>query len=239
MKNDDQMYQSVLSRRQEYREKKQKYLRIIRFTAPIAACGCLAVMLGIRFGGTVAELPDIPVEPSVSGTHESDTSVPSYTTQISTAISTVKSTAVTKAATAVAKTEAPTETDEPEISDETEYYEPETEYIEPDYEEPEPTEYVPPEPQYGDENGTFVHIEDNVGFGGEVDGSVYDPYAYVELNGEIYTNTHMIIMGAPSTGSDRTPIYYPGTIDGLPYRYSGEGEIEVFLNDNWTVYRKE
>ena len=241
MKNDDQMYQSVLSRRQEYRAKKQKYLRIIRFAAPIAACGCLAVMLGIRFGGTVAELPDIPVEPSVSGTHESDTSVPSYTTQISTAISTVKSTAVTKAATVVTKTEPPTKTDEPEISDETEYYEPETEYIEPDYEEPEPTEYVPPEPQYGDENGTFV---DNGNEGnGETDGNAncgtYDPYAYIELNGEIYTNTHTIRMGAPRTAGDRTPIYYPGRIDGLPYRYSGEGEIEVFLNDNWTVYRKE
>ena len=243
MKNDDQMFQSVLSRRQEYREKKQKYLRIIRFTAPIAACGCLAVMLGIRFGGTIADLPDIPVQPSVTSTHEATESVPSITTHISTTAAKAKTTAVTKSSTAVTKTEAPSETEAPEIPEETEYYEPETEYYEPEteYIEPETTEYVPPEPQYGDENGTFV---DNGNEGnGETDGNAncgtYDPYAYIELNGEIYTNTHTIRMGAPRTAGDRTPIYYPGRIDGLPYRYSGEGEIEVFLNDNWTVYRKE
>ena len=238
MKNDDQMYQSVLSRRQEYRAKKQKRLQIIRLAAPIAACGCLAVMLGIRFGGSVADLPDIPVQPGVSGTHEAYTSVPSYTTQTSTAKTTAKTTAVTKATTAIPKTEAPTE-------EETEYYEPETEYYEPktEYIEPEPTEYIPPEPQYGDENGTFVRVGDNIEFGGEVDGSANtggdDPYAYIELNGEIYTNTHTIRMGAPRSGDDHTPIYYPGRIDGLPYRYSGEGEIEVYLNENWSVYRKE
>ena len=235
MKNDDQMYQSVLSRRQEYREKKQKRLRIIRFAAPIAACGCLAVMLGIRFSGTVADLPDIPVQPSVSGTHKAETSVSSYTTHTSTAITTAKTTAVTKATTAVTKTEAPTE-------EETEYYEPETEYYEPEteYIEPETTEYVPPEPQYGDENGTF--IKGSVNYSGE-DGSANtgggDPYAYIELNGEVYTNTYTVRMGSPRTGSDRTPIYYPGTIDGLPYQYSGDGEIEVLIDYHWTVFRKE
>ena len=64
MKNDDQMFQSVLSRRNEYRERKNKRVRAIRRTVPVFACFCLIVALGVGYWNHFRNLPPIPVQPS-------------------------------------------------------------------------------------------------------------------------------------------------------------------------------
>lgn len=62
MKNDREMFQSVLSRRDEYRRKKEKRIVIVKRTVPAAACFCLAAALGIGFHGRFAKPPHIGVE---------------------------------------------------------------------------------------------------------------------------------------------------------------------------------
>ncbi len=65
MKNDDEMYQSVLSRREEYHEKKEKRIRTIRRTAPVLACFCVTVVFGLRFWDDLAKLPHVPIQPDI------------------------------------------------------------------------------------------------------------------------------------------------------------------------------
>ena len=65
MKNDDQMFQSVLSRRNEYRERKNKRIRTIRRTVPVLACFCLTIALGVGYWDHFKNLPHIPVQPNI------------------------------------------------------------------------------------------------------------------------------------------------------------------------------
>ena len=65
MKNDDQMFQSVLSRRNEYRERKNKRIRTIRRTVPVLACFCLTIALGVGYWDHFRNLPHIPVQPNI------------------------------------------------------------------------------------------------------------------------------------------------------------------------------
>jgi len=65
MKNDDQMFQSVLSRRNEYRERKNKRIRTIKRTVPVLACFCLTVALGVGYWNHFRNLPHIPVQPNI------------------------------------------------------------------------------------------------------------------------------------------------------------------------------
>ena len=79
MKNDEQMYQSVLSRRDAYRERKNQRIRTIRRTVPAFACFCFAVVLGLGYWKQRSALPDIPVQPettktAVTGTEPAQTS---------------------------------------------------------------------------------------------------------------------------------------------------------------------
>ncbi len=78
MKNDDQMFQSVLSRRNEYRERKNKRIRTIRRTAPVLACFCLTVVLGVGYWDHFKNLPHIPVQPNII--EESTIEAPDTTT---------------------------------------------------------------------------------------------------------------------------------------------------------------
>lgn len=101
MKNDDQMFQSVLSRRNEYRERKNKRVRAIRRTVPVFACFCLIVALGVGYWNHFRNLPPIPVQPS---TIENSTIEKTETTSASTdANTTVRS----KASSEPASTTAP------------------------------------------------------------------------------------------------------------------------------------
>ncbi len=49
MKNNEEMYQSVLLRRAEYREKKNRRIIIIKRTVPAIACFCFAAVIGTVF----------------------------------------------------------------------------------------------------------------------------------------------------------------------------------------------
>ncbi len=81
MKNDDQMFQSVLSRRNEYRERKNKRIRAIRRTVPVLACFCLTIALGVGYWNHFRNLPRIPVQPS---SIENSTTEKTDTTTVST-----------------------------------------------------------------------------------------------------------------------------------------------------------
>lgn len=65
MKNDDQMFQSVLSRRNEYRERRKKRILTIKHTAPVLACFCLCAVLGLGYWSHFRNIPSIPVQPDV------------------------------------------------------------------------------------------------------------------------------------------------------------------------------
>lgn len=65
VKNDDEMYRSVLSRREEYRKKKEKRIRTIRRTVPVLACFCFTVLFGLRFWDDLAKLPRLPIQPDI------------------------------------------------------------------------------------------------------------------------------------------------------------------------------
>lgn len=65
MKNDDQMFQSVLLRRNEYRERKNKRIRTIKRTVPVLACFCLTIALGVGYWDHFKDLPHIPVQPNI------------------------------------------------------------------------------------------------------------------------------------------------------------------------------
>ena len=65
MKNYDEMYQSVLSKYDEYLEKKRKRIRIIKRTAPVLACFCLTIVFGVGYWDHFKNLPHIPVQPNI------------------------------------------------------------------------------------------------------------------------------------------------------------------------------
>ena len=66
MKNDEQMYQSVLSRYERYLETRRARARMIRRTVPVLACFCLAVVLGVGYRHQFLDLPPIPTVPPVT-----------------------------------------------------------------------------------------------------------------------------------------------------------------------------
>ena len=65
MKNYDEMYQSVLSKYDEYLEKKRKRIRTIKRTVPVLACFCLTIVLGVGYWDHFKNLPHIPVQPNI------------------------------------------------------------------------------------------------------------------------------------------------------------------------------
>ena len=85
MKNDDQMFQSVLSRRDEYRERRKKRILTIKHTVPVLACFCLCAVLGLGYRNHFGNKPSIPVQPDgidepTLEAHEITTSTESETT---------------------------------------------------------------------------------------------------------------------------------------------------------------
>lgn len=65
MKNDFEMYQSVLSKRNEHRLRKERKIRIIKRTVPILACFILALALGIGYWKNTGTMPIIPSDPVI------------------------------------------------------------------------------------------------------------------------------------------------------------------------------
>lgn len=82
MKNDEEMYQSVLSRRDAYRAKKERQKRVFLRAVPVLACCCLAAVLGLGYWNHLKKLPEIPavqIEPEISGTELPVTAAPAVT----------------------------------------------------------------------------------------------------------------------------------------------------------------
>ena len=65
MKNDDEMYQSLLSRYNDYQEKREKRIRTIRRTVPVLASFCFVVVLGFGLWDNLAKLPNIPEQSEI------------------------------------------------------------------------------------------------------------------------------------------------------------------------------
>lgn len=80
MKNDEQMYQSVLSRYERYLETRRARARMIRRTVPVLACFCLAVVLGVGYRHQFLDLPPIPTVPPVT----EETAITSFITTMMT-----------------------------------------------------------------------------------------------------------------------------------------------------------
>lgn len=76
MKNNFEMYQSVLSRRDEYLKKKEKRRLIIKRTVPVLACFCFAAAAGLFFRQNYNKLPDIPVVTETVTTSVTETDAP-------------------------------------------------------------------------------------------------------------------------------------------------------------------
>ncbi len=85
MKNYDEMYQSVLSKYDEYLEKKKKRIRMIRRTVPVLACLCLTIGLGIGYRDHFIALMHPPKQPEIV---DDITTVTPDTTTINTTIRT-------------------------------------------------------------------------------------------------------------------------------------------------------
>lgn len=64
MKNYDEMYQSVLSKYEEYQEKKKKRILAIRRTVPVFACLCFIAILGFGRWNHYQKFPNIPIQSS-------------------------------------------------------------------------------------------------------------------------------------------------------------------------------
>ena len=84
MKNDEQMYESVLSRYERYLETRRTRARMIRRTVPVLACFCLAVVLGVGYQRQLRDLPPIPTVPPVT----EETAITSINTTMETTVQT-------------------------------------------------------------------------------------------------------------------------------------------------------
>ena len=113
MKNDDQMYQSVLSRYAEYQETKKKRRKLaIKRTVPVLACFCMTVALGVGYWDHFRNLPHIPVQPNIIEEPTIETPDTTTSTAANTTVSSVTPSepASTTAATTNSETERMTTT---------------------------------------------------------------------------------------------------------------------------------
>ena len=129
MKNDYEMYQSVLSKRNEHREKKERQKRIIIRTVPVFACFVLTAGLGLGYWNYSKNIPNIPSYPDIG---EEVTTSSEVTTSLSTHINsaaTISSTktfitttahTTEKSTTSVTETSTSTESTETTVADMTE-----------------------------------------------------------------------------------------------------------------------
>lgn len=129
MKNDYEMYQSVLSKRNEHREKKERQKRIIIRTIPVFACFVLTAGLGLGYWNYSKNIPNIPSYPdigdevttssevttSVSTNSNSEATISSTKTVITTTAHTTE-----KATTSAAETSTSTESSETTVANTTE-----------------------------------------------------------------------------------------------------------------------
>lgn len=103
MKSNEEMYQSLLSRRNAYRRKKERQSRIIRRTVPVAAVFCLSAVLGISYWSHLDKPPAIQTIPESTGT---ETVTTTETTQSDSTVTTAQSTSGSNPVTQTEETES-------------------------------------------------------------------------------------------------------------------------------------
>ena len=96
MKNNDEMYQSLLSRYEEYQQKKKKRLLVIGRVVPALACFCLAVILGFGYWNHDSRLPVIPEQLEITEATTVSTAEITQSAQTTTDIKTASATSTTK-----------------------------------------------------------------------------------------------------------------------------------------------
>lgn len=94
MKNNEEMYKSLLSRFDEYQEKKRKRILIIKRTVPVLACLCIATVLGFGHWERFAKRPDPSANSGIveistaTATADSSAGITTYNTEhVSTTVS--------------------------------------------------------------------------------------------------------------------------------------------------------
>lgn len=102
MKNNDEMYQSLLSRYEEYQQKKKKRLLVIGRVVPALACFCLAVVLGLGYWNHNSGLPVIPEQPEITEAITVSTAEITQSAQTTTDIKTASAASTTKTTAATA-----------------------------------------------------------------------------------------------------------------------------------------
>ncbi|MCR4645900.1 MAG: hypothetical protein K5695_10920 [Oscillospiraceae bacterium] len=152
MKNDDQMYQSVLSRRAVYRQTQEKRRRTTRRITPVLACACLAVVLGVGYWNHFRNMPTIPTLPESSQALTTETTVETGSTEVPSSESTeFPSTAATVPTetepAATAETLLPTDATEPEFSEDVPESSAEESQQEQPHTDPPVTEQIQPSTQ--------------------------------------------------------------------------------------------
>lgn len=65
MKNDDEMYQSLLSRYEQYQTKRSRRIRTVKRSAPVIASFCFAAVIGFGWWGRANREPDVIVVPDI------------------------------------------------------------------------------------------------------------------------------------------------------------------------------
>jgi hypothetical protein len=96
MKNDDEMFQSLLSRWDTYQEKKRKRMNVLKITVPVFACFCFVIVLGVSYWQGRTEPPRISVQTEIirqSTTSTLETTLLTTTASVHSVISTSLSTA--------------------------------------------------------------------------------------------------------------------------------------------------
>jgi len=110
MKNDDEMYQSLLARFEKYQAKKRKQRLVIRCTVPAAVCLCIAAA-GYGHRHSLRALPSVPVvteedRTAVEATAEQATQAAASTAPSATAAKTAPTTAAEETHTSAVTDEA-------------------------------------------------------------------------------------------------------------------------------------
>ena len=90
MKSHNEMYESLLSRYNEYQEKKAKRIRAVRRIVPVLVCLCVVAVLGLGYWNHMDKIPTIPdtVNEDITSSTETTTALVTETTSVSKPVST-------------------------------------------------------------------------------------------------------------------------------------------------------
>ena len=90
MKSHNEMYQSLLSRYNEYQEKKAKRISAVRRIVPVLACLCVVAVLGLGYWNHMDKIPIIPntVNEDITSSTETTTATVTESTSVSKPVST-------------------------------------------------------------------------------------------------------------------------------------------------------